>query len=1515
MSVLTRIKNNQIFDKTIDANAKIVDRSIRGPQLNEDLTLTSEVGIYGNTIIHGNLTVTNSYIVTTTVNTNINDPLVIFNSGFIGSPTYDIGILVNRNLQATSPTNYGGLNAAWIWREDGDRFEGILTSETGTSAGSIDRTAYANLVIGNTIITTTAGEVVDSTSTSSGALQVAGGVGITANLNVGSTNDNWNTVLGNSYFGTSTLTYPSGNQSATQQAVENIKTFTGSAFNLALINSDAAAHATFTQNTAAQGGQLSIVTYQSGNDINLSPNGIFALSLAAANGSVIVQPTTNSTAADPYRTGAVISRGGVGIQGNLNVAGNASVGGLVLGSSVLEAGDVAVANMFLGNSINTALIRPQTIAIGFNIGQGGAIGPQSIIIGSNVGTITQSGGLNTVIGTYAGQAGFGDQNTFIGGASGGLASGNVNTFLGALAGSAQSGGDYNVILGSYNSISNFTTAYPLDISNTSRNVVISDGEGNVRVWIDPAGTARFTGNATVTHATPNTGAVVIEGGLGVLGNLVVAGNAIAVANGLVIGGNTASTGGTIYIGGNVKTASLGANSVVIGNQAGGSGSGANVTIVGDQAGVYNPGANDVFVGRGAGLSHTGVNSTFIGTLSGKNTTGNDNQFFGYNSGSLVITGTKNVILGAYDGNVFASLSNRVMISDGAGEPRVYIDNKGGVQVLSTEESTSDYGALRVEGGVSIAKKLHVGGNVVVTGNLFVMDTISYVNSDVVAITDPIILLNTGPNGAVLGTSVNFDVGVRARHWYNSTSRDAFFGRIDSSDEWEFYANVTSESGNVIAGTIGNLRAGGIHLSNAYNAIDKTGTRGRGAITTLGGASIALDLYVGGQTYNSGQTNTGNYSQTGVSTTFTLTGTDTVTIAPATAAQVSTIDNMAIGQTTPNNGKFSNLVVSGDGSGYNMTIQGSGFANIAPTGAVKINPGSLNGQDSNMDNVFIGNTVPRDANITQANISYSLTLRSFTANSVLFIGPNGNLAVDQKNQEFNFQRTTGNTYTGVNFSVGTNNDFNGTDTFNIYYQGDAYLAQSATAANTTGQTAGWTVSSSRGTGHAPAISQDGDFVGLFGAYNYSGTSPAWQEAAAWRYVTQGTNAAAAGIGGQAQLWTKQDDGVGTLALRVDAAQVATFYGQVIIANNTGLSSTLNNSSDGSLYVFGAAGIQGNIVSNSGARINDSQKVNNDFIVRGYNDGKLLWARTRNSYDQVLIGNTSVDTNAIDGAKLQIFSNDSILIPRGDSSTRPAVATAGMMRFNYTTSDLEYYNGTEWFGPSSSGASLLYQNTFTGNGVQQNFTLSNVCTSNSAWVSVNGVIQIPGNIYSYIVNTVNGVSTLQFNEAPAIGDVVDVRIITIPSEFRGVYSLNLLVSFDALDQNFGANITTGTPDVGTANTQVSVTNTGSIVYYGMGNILVGTGTATLHSFEAARYRSAKYYVQVSNHALGEYESSEIMVTHNGTTAYSTQYARIYTGASSLGTVGVTLSSGNVSLQFTGVNAGNYVKVRAEYMTGYN
>lgn len=1490
MANLTRIFNNQITDNTIEWE-KLKDGTLVGQKFNANLTLNS------NVTVQGNLTVFGSYITTTSTNTNINDPLVIFNSGYTGSPTYDIGMLIDRNLSAMAPTNYGGLNAAWVWREGDQAFEGILTTETGTTAGAINRTALANVIVGNTIVKTTSGEVVDSVSTATGAFQVQGGVGITANLNVGVDNDNWNKIAGNSYFGTTTLDYPAGAPSG-QQAIQTIKTFAGSEYNLSLVDKNAAYHSTFTQNTS---GQLSIVTYQSGNDIDIAPNSIWSLSLAAANGSVIVQPTTDSTTADPYTTGALIVKGGTAIQGNLNVQGNASVSGYMLGGSTGANGKVYLTS---GGRVTT-LIGNSAVVVGNhpNAGEEAIIGDQATVVGGNIGSAssgstligfaTQDGGVNTTaVGSYAGTT---------------QVSGGFNTFLGYAAGANQQTGAFNLILGSYDGLNN--SYYPLVTQGTSNNIIVADGAGNVRIWVDPAGTTRFISNTISIHGDPLSGGAVVHGGLGVLGNIQVGGNAITVANGLVFGGNTSSSGGSIYIGGNILTGSAGHYSVTIGNYAGATGSGANATIIGDHAGNAGPGANDVFVGKDAGLSHTSDNSTFVGTMAGKLTTGTNNQFFGYNSGSLVTTGTYNLIIGAYDGNTVASLNNTVTIADGEGNPRLYVDNLGSLKVIGSEESTSAYGALRVEGGVSIAKKLYVGGDTTLSGNLTVLGDFNKINAYTYTLTDPIMELNTGPNGAVLGGSVNFDVGIKAQHWYDGASRYAFFGRTEHNGAFEYYAEVTSESGNVIAGTYGNVKAGEFHSANTTQATDKVGTVG--AITTLGGASIARSLYVGDYSYISGVTNSGNLisSATDALIEFSPGGTGTVTINPATEG---TIDNMAIGQSDPANARFSNLVIDG-ATGYNFTVQGAGYANVSPTGAVKINPSSSNGQSSNMDNVYIGNSTPRQGHFTAVNVGQDLLLEAFSANAVLFMSPSGNLSVDQNLNNFNYERATGNTISTVSLSVGTNGDFTGTDTFNIYYQGDSYLPQSLVAANTIGQSTGWTVSTSRGTGHAPANVQAGDFNGVFSAFAYTGATPGYKEIGGWKYVAEGTELASNGIGGQAQLWTKRDDGDNTLALRVDAAQVATFTGQVRIANT----SVSNTTTEGALYVEGGASIGGNLNISQGVRINDQQNANRDFIVRGDNDATLIWASTASAYNQVLIGNSASASNLVEGAKLQIWSDDSILLPRGDDASRPAAPVDGMLRYNQLRGDIEFFDGSVWFSSRALSAGVITDQQFAGDNTTTEFELSREATSNSVLVSINGVLQIPGTSYAYTVvaNTTVGTdnyglyTTLRFTEAPRTSDVIDARVVTIPYEMRGIASINTYVGFTADDQDFGANIFVGTTE---ANVSMSFLNDGAIAYYGMGNLAVGVSPVVVDTFPTAQYRSAKYYFQVSNAGTGEYETSEVLVLHDDTTAYRTQYARIYTGAAALGSVSVSLSGGNVSVSYTGVATGNYVKTRAEYVT---
>ena len=138
---LTRIQNNQITDSTINAATKIAPGSIQGNLLAATVTFNSNITILGN------LTVANSYTQLNSINTYINDPIVVFNNGYTGTPSYDVGILVNRNLQ--SLPGYGSVNAAWVWKEADQAFEGIATTETGTTAGSINNSGYANVKIGN----------------------------------------------------------------------------------------------------------------------------------------------------------------------------------------------------------------------------------------------------------------------------------------------------------------------------------------------------------------------------------------------------------------------------------------------------------------------------------------------------------------------------------------------------------------------------------------------------------------------------------------------------------------------------------------------------------------------------------------------------------------------------------------------------------------------------------------------------------------------------------------------------------------------------------------------------------------------------------------------------------------------------------------------------------------------------------------------------------------------------------------------------------------------------------------------------------------------------------------------------------------------------------------------------------------------------------------------------------------------------------------------------------------------
>ena len=113
---ITRIKNNQITNATIDAGTKLVDASITAGKLGPNLNYASNLTITGNLAVNGTSTTLD------TVNTLIEDPILLLAKDQTGTPAFDIGFVGERGSSS---------NAVFIWKEAVDQFQVGLTTGVG----------------------------------------------------------------------------------------------------------------------------------------------------------------------------------------------------------------------------------------------------------------------------------------------------------------------------------------------------------------------------------------------------------------------------------------------------------------------------------------------------------------------------------------------------------------------------------------------------------------------------------------------------------------------------------------------------------------------------------------------------------------------------------------------------------------------------------------------------------------------------------------------------------------------------------------------------------------------------------------------------------------------------------------------------------------------------------------------------------------------------------------------------------------------------------------------------------------------------------------------------------------------------------------------------------------------------------------------------------------------------------------------------------------------------------------
>ena len=136
---VTRIRNNQIQDSGIWANAKIIPGSITGTLMSSNLVITSDFVVTGNLFVTG----VASYTTIASTNTFVNDPLIVFNNAFTGTNTRDIGIVMNRGSDAS---------VAFFWDESADEFVFAVTTDDGTTYGNLPFSTLSNVRMGNLIL-------------------------------------------------------------------------------------------------------------------------------------------------------------------------------------------------------------------------------------------------------------------------------------------------------------------------------------------------------------------------------------------------------------------------------------------------------------------------------------------------------------------------------------------------------------------------------------------------------------------------------------------------------------------------------------------------------------------------------------------------------------------------------------------------------------------------------------------------------------------------------------------------------------------------------------------------------------------------------------------------------------------------------------------------------------------------------------------------------------------------------------------------------------------------------------------------------------------------------------------------------------------------------------------------------------------------------------------------------------------------------------------------------------------
>lgn len=371
---------------------------------------------------------------------------------------------------------------------------------------------------------------------------------------------------------------------------------------------------------------------------------------------------------------------------NLNIGGNATVGGTLSGNVVNATtqyniggqrvlfSDLVSGNFFAGHGTGVVSTGTFNSFVGIGAGQSNTTGYLNSFFGASAGASNTSGAGNSFFGISAGASNTtGFNNTFVGSSAGQNNSTGVNnSFLGLSAGLSNTTGSNNSFLGMGSGATN-TTGFNNSFVGYASGSGNTTGVYNSFFGVE-AGTSNTTGDrnafvGSVAGRSNTTGSRnSFFGTDSGFSNTTGSDNSFF---GMEAGKDNLAGNQNAFFGnysGRANTASFNA---FFGNSAGFSNTtGLGNSFFGHLAGLSNStGSSNSFFGKDTGFTNTtGIQNSFFGRAAGgSNSTASNNAFFGFNAGAFNTTGTLNAFFGAQAGEANTTANNNSFFGRSAGK--------------------------------------------------------------------------------------------------------------------------------------------------------------------------------------------------------------------------------------------------------------------------------------------------------------------------------------------------------------------------------------------------------------------------------------------------------------------------------------------------------------------------------------------------------------------------------------------------------------------------------------------------------------------------------------------------------------------------------------------------------------------------------------------------------------------------------------------------------------------------------